>query len=197
MRSTLNDDRNRRRLQSCLHCSVPTAGLVSILCGTLLVISVLTVGVLSMGAVFIPIAVLGGVAVLWLFVGGILGSCLYEDTDTSGRPVTRIAPSRPTPFAARRRAAAVSQLPHVDSVDENQRTCSICLCDSPVERVVLNCGHRFHEQCISSWMTRARFARCPLCRTGLSTPRVEPSNGDSALDPVRGCEPVSNSEEIV
>ena len=67
MRSTLNDDRNRRRLQSCLHCSVPTAGLVSILCGTLLVISVLTVGVLSMGAVFIPIAVLGGVAVLRLF----------------------------------------------------------------------------------------------------------------------------------
>jgi hypothetical protein len=197
MRSPWRNEASRRRLQTCLHCSVPAAGLISILCGTLLVISVLTVGVLSMGAVFIPVAVLGGIAVLWLIVGGLIGSCIYEDTDEAGRRVTGIAPSRPTPFAARRRAAFVSQLPHVESVDEGERTCSICLCETPPGRVILQCGHKFHEQCISSWMTRARFARCPLCRSGLTTPQVRPATGDSASDPVRSCEPVSSSTEIV
>jgi hypothetical protein len=192
------NENNRRRVQSCIHCSVPTAGLISILCGTLLVISVLTVGVLSMGAVFIPVAIIGGVATLWLIGGGILGSCFYQDTDArTGQVVTRIAPSRPSPYTARRRAAMVSQLPHVETSDGEDGTCSICLCESPPERVVLHCGHKFHEQCITGWMTRARFARCPLCRSGLSTPRLEQPTGDVASEPVPGCDPVRSPEGIV
>ena len=159
-------------------------------------LSVLAVGALSMGAVFIPVAVVGAVAIVWLIVGGIVGSCIYEDTDNNGRTVTRIAPSRPNPIAARRRAALVSQLPHTAIVDGDERFCSICLCDAPPERVVLNCGHKFHEPCITSWMARARFARCPLCRAGLTTPRPRPSSGDSGSDPVNDCDttfPLSNT----
>lgn len=159
-------------------------------------LSVLAVGALSMGAVFIPVAVVGAVATVWLIVGGIVGSCIYEDTDNNGRPVTRIAPSRPTPMAVRRRAALVSQLPHTEVGDTDERTCSICLCETPPERVVLNCGHKFHETCVTSWMTRARFARCPLCRSGLNTPRLRQTGGDHGSDPINDCGtslPVSNT----
>lgn len=198
MRRFFRDENNRRRIQSCIHCSVPTAGLISILCGTLLVISVLTVGVLSMGAVFIPVAIIGGIATLWLIGGGILGSCFYQDTDAvTGQVVTRMAPQRPSSYTARRRAAIVSQLPHVQADQGDDSTCSICLCDSPPERVVLPCEHKFHEHCISGWMARARFARCPLCRSGLTTPRLEQAAGDVASDPVRGCDPVTPRSEIV
>jgi hypothetical protein len=193
----LRDTRTRRRLESCIHCSVPTAGLVSILCGTLLVISVLTVGVLSMGAVFIPVAIVGGIATLWLIVGGLIGSCFYSETNAAGQTITRFAPPRPTPVAVRRRTAMVAQLPHVSSVDESERTCSICLCDIPPERVVLNCGHKFHENCISTWVTRARFARCPLCRSGLTTPPVQRAPGDIASDPVHVCENSPSGEDRV
>jgi hypothetical protein len=185
----VRDENGRRRLQSCLHCSVPTAGLLSIVCGALLIISVLTVGALSMGAVFIPLAAIGAAATLWLIVGGMIGSCLYQETDTNGRTVTRIAPSRPTPIAVRRRNAIVSQLPHVSSSQDSEQACSICLCETPTERVILNCGHRFHEDCLNAWMSRARFARCPLCRSGLTTPALRPAIGDAAIDPIRDCEP--------
>ena len=172
---------HRRRFLRCLHFSVPAAGLVSCLCGVVLVLSVFTTGVLSMGFVFIPVAVIGAITVLWLIVGGMIGSCIYQDTDSMGRPVTRIAMRRPTPGDVRRRADIVQSLPHVMAEGESDdRMCSICLSDTPPERVMLNCGHRFHENCIKDWMTRARFARCPLCRSGLSTPRPPIHQGDAA-----------------
>lgn len=171
---------HRRRFLRCLHFSVPAAGLVSCLCGVVLVLSVFTTGVLSMGVVFIPVAVVGAVTVLWLIVGGMIGSCMYHDTDSMGRPVTRVAMRRPTPGDVRRRTDLVLNLPHVVAEGEtDDRMCSICLCDSPPERVVLNCGHKFHESCVKDWMTRARFARCPLCRSGLSTPRPPAPPGDA------------------
>jgi hypothetical protein len=44
---------------------------------------------------------------------------------------------------------------------------------------VLNCGHMFHEDCVKEWMTRARLARCPICRSGLASPRVDSVGSNS------------------
>ena len=48
---------------------------------------------------------------------------------------------------------------------EGQPTCSICMVGYQVDQVVnqLNCGHRFHPDCIGQWMRTQRS--CPYCRT--------------------------------
>lgn len=40
--------------------------------------------------------------------------------------------------------------------------CSICLCRNDAGSVSLDCGHVFHDQCISHWFETIR--RCPMCR---------------------------------
>ena len=44
--------------------------------------------------------------------------------------------------------------------------CSIC-CDgfTGKGRATLNCGHEFHLQCISTWLSQKGGRTCPVCRT--------------------------------
>ena len=54
---------------------------------------------------------------------------------------------------------------------DEDRKCSICLCDIEVgERVrELECRHHFHQPCVDSWMTQR--ATCPLCVRKVSAVR--------------------------
>lgn len=169
------------RFQQCIQLTVPVAGLIACVCGVLLVLGVLTAGALSLFYVFIPCAVIGGVATLWVILGAAIGNCYgsEQQDDGTGRPAPRIR-TRPSAVAVQRRVDILQHMQHIESVAENSdgRTCSICLSESPPQRVLLNCGHMFHEDCIKEWMTRARFARCPLCRSGLNTPGLQQPAGD-------------------
>jgi hypothetical protein len=55
------------------------------------------------------------------------------------------------------------------TLDEEDPTCSICLCeyDKGAKLVALPCKHVFHEECISSWTDHN--TRCPLCNTDLDS----------------------------
>jgi hypothetical protein len=176
----LNRPGTREGISKCVQISVPVAGLVVCACGIILVLGVVSAGVLSVLAVFIPCVVLGGVAGLWLIVGTLIGSCVFEeDASSQTLGIPSRARVRPSGGTVRRRMEIVARMQHVPSVgsDEDSRTCSICLSETPPDRVILNCGHKFHENCVKEWMSRARFARCPLCRAGLASP-LPPLPGD-------------------
>jgi hypothetical protein len=166
----------RRAFGKFVQVSVPVAGLVACACGIILVLGVVSAGVLSVMGVFIPCAIIGGISGLWLIIGSMIGNCMFDEESPEAAPTRRFR-TRPSTYAVQRRMDVVQRLEHVNDTHESERTCSICLCETPPERVVLPCGHKFHENCVKEWMTRARFARCPLCRGGLSTP-LQASPGD-------------------
>lgn len=41
-------------------------------------------------------------------------------------------------------------------------TCSICLSDISENKIILNCEHEFHFNCLNEWINRNNS--CPLCR---------------------------------
>lgn len=56
-------------------------------------------------------------------------------------------------------------LEHESSLSEDlNETCSICIepFESEETNIVLDCQHRFHSQCIVSWLEKQLI--CPLCR---------------------------------
>ncbi|VEU39954.1 unnamed protein product [Pseudo-nitzschia multistriata] len=57
------------------------------------------------------------------------------------------------------------------TVDDEEPTCSICLCEYEKgdNLVSLPCGHVFHEDCITSWTDHNK--RCPLCNADLESLR--------------------------
>lgn len=55
---------------------------------------------------------------------------------------------------------------------EDNTCCSICLSDykgSEVVKIIPDCGHMFHIDCIDEWLRR--HATCPICRTSPLTSR--------------------------
>ena len=64
---------------------------------------------------------------------------------------------------------------NIDSTDKSKLTCSICLEDITLQRknkekvVQLNCGHIYHQKCISKWCFGGitSVPNCPLCRESL------------------------------
>ena len=44
--------------------------------------------------------------------------------------------------------------------------CSICLEPLIYNIAVLECIHKFHENCISDWLGRKKTNTCPICETG-------------------------------
>ena len=178
--SRINRPSTREGLAKCVQVTVPVAGLVVCACGIILVLGIVSAGVLSILAVFIPCVVLGGMAGLWLIIGTIIGACLFdEESSAISEPTIQRLRVRPSGSTVRRRMEIVGRMRHVDALhgNDDSRTCSICLSETPLERVILNCGHKFHENCVKEWMSRARFARCPLCRAGL-TSGLQPLQGD-------------------
>eukprot|EP00929_Paragymnodinium_shiwhaense_P088733 TRINITY_DN49050_c0_g1_i1.p1 TRINITY_DN49050_c0_g1~~TRINITY_DN49050_c0_g1_i1.p1 ORF type:complete len:314 (+),score=32.05 TRINITY_DN49050_c0_g1_i1:79-1020(+) len=60
--------------------------------------------------------------------------------------------------------STVSRLPCLTARECLVSQCHVCLCElSPSTRVVrLPCGHSFHPECISRWLTQCN-GKCPLC----------------------------------
>jgi hypothetical protein len=167
-------DSESRRSRCCArmcHLSIPISALVSCVCVVVLVVGFITTGVFTGGAILIPVAVLGGVAVCTLIGGSLCSSCRRGEAEGPGdRPRRGFRRRGASQLSLRQRMEIVQRLPHTADVPEEARTCSICLSEDPPGRVVLNCGHLYHEDCVKEWMARARFPRCPLCREGLTTP---------------------------
>ena len=65
---------------------------------------------------------------------------------------------------------------------EEKKCCTICLSDYKeweVVRVIPNCSHMFHMDCIDQWLRRQ--ATCPVCRTStLPTLRSTPALAQEA-----------------
>lgn len=72
-------------------------------------------------------------------------------------PIT--LPARPrAPFAM------LTVQPPAD-VEAGMDLCTVCLEDVwQKETVMLECGHRFHRDCLTGWLERAAVARCPVCQ---------------------------------
>jgi len=49
------------------------------------------------------------------------------------------------------------------SIDKNIIKCSICLDDIEVDYVKLMCNHKYHIDCIKSWLIKYSV-ECPYCR---------------------------------
>jgi hypothetical protein len=73
--------------------------------------------------------------------------------------------------------------------EDRKSCCSICLSDykeSEVVRVIPNCGHMFHTDCIDQWLRS--HATCPICR-------ISPQNLPTLL-PQRTLNPTRSSISI-
>ena len=69
----------------------------------------------------------------------------------------------------RKRAKKFRSIKRNNAIKENE--CPICN-EQLIEGVnVLRCGHRFHNECIESWITSHNS--CPLCRTPIVEPEEE------------------------
>ena len=168
-----------RQIRTRIQVMLPVLVLISCICGVILVLSFVSRGTLGGLGVFIPCVILGSMAGVGLVIGTILAQCVYRDSDEVDGLI-RIRRSRPSRTTVQRRLEIVGRLPHVADM-EGDTACSICLGDDPPERVVLSCGHMFHEDCVKEWMSRARFARCPLCRSGLSGGIPQPAGDVTPL----------------
>ena len=54
---------------------------------------------------------------------------------------------------------------NIDNLLNDSQQCSICLSDVNVsdnDKLILNCGHMFHKDCIKNWILVHKT--CPLCR---------------------------------
>jgi len=72
----------------------------------------------------------------------------------------------------------VSSLPRILAEDCTMTECHVCLTRlEPYLRVVsLPCGHAFHPECISRWLTQCK-GTCPLCNTVLDAPAIQKIQG--------------------
>ena len=62
-------------------------------------------------------------------------------------------------------------------IESNENTCSICLDTLETKKVILNCGHPFHVECVNEWIKsqfeKERLSNCPLCRDTILIPKEE------------------------
>jgi len=70
-------------------------------------------------------------------------------------------------------------LPILPIIEFDYKTCYICYDQITINSYLrkLNCQHEFHKKCIDKWLfTQFKQSKneftCPLCRTGVSPPRV-------------------------
>uniref|UniRef100_A0A0C9S6F0 TSA: Wollemia nobilis Ref_Wollemi_Transcript_11154_592 transcribed RNA sequence n=1 Tax=Wollemia nobilis TaxID=56998 RepID=A0A0C9S6F0_9CONI len=74
---------------------------------------------------------------------------------------------------ARNRMAAPSQTfgairSHTDRSDDEESTCAVCLkdfCRDEEVRLVSECAHIFHKDCLDEWVFDHDQNTCPLCRS--------------------------------
>ena len=66
----------------------------------------------------------------------------------------------------------------MEQTDSGDNMCSICYEDlDPQNTQILNCGHRFHSECIKqAYITQKSYPRtCPYCRKDGGYLKLEPS----------------------
>ncbi|KAK9282729.1 hypothetical protein L1049_010949 [Liquidambar formosana] len=72
---------------------------------------------------------------------------------------------------------------HVNGDSTGLIYCSICLADykeTDMLRLLPDCGHLFHLQCIDAWLRL--HPKCPVCRNSLvSTPPVAPAAAEAVV----------------
>ncbi|KAL6182411.1 PREDICTED: putative RING-H2 finger protein ATL61-like [Fragaria vesca subsp. vesca] len=59
--------------------------------------------------------------------------------------------------------------------------CAVCLEDLKTGekcRLLPNCGHSFHAQCIDSWLLKTPV--CPVCRSCVNSSKIDASVGEGA-----------------
>ena len=78
----------------------------------------------------------------------------------------------------RKRAKKFRSIQRNNAIKENE--CPICNEQLTQDINVLPCGHRFHNDCIESWLTSHNS--CPLCRRPIVEPAVQ---DEEALEQVR------------
>lgn len=92
-----------------------------------------------------------------------------------------------------------------DEGEDSSCCCAICLDDfDDKEKVrVLPCGHKFHEVCLTPWLTE-RDASCPLCKMDVlkhvlelenknKQPNSNGGDGDGEVDKERGASPTAEA----
>lgn len=70
---------------------------------------------------------------------------------------------------ANKLAMGISQTPKTDQPSEDEKACSVCLCeyeDGDLIRQLLPCRHDFHCKCIDQWLSKN--STCPMCRIMLA-----------------------------
>lgn len=56
---------------------------------------------------------------------------------------------------------------HMLALDVQDEDCPICM-DELNECIMLDCGHKFHTECMNKWLEeQAPAATCPMCRDDL------------------------------
>ncbi|CAG2118769.1 unnamed protein product [Medioppia subpectinata] len=64
-----------------------------------------------------------------------------------------------------------------------ENECVICLGDMSADVYQLNCGHRYHFDCIGQWFITT--PNCPICRQAITTPTLIAYWGRQCLTPIR------------
>lgn len=84
----------------------------------------------------------------------------------------------------------VACLPSVLARDCGAMACQVCLDElRPADEVSrLPCGHAFHDECISRWLTECR-ATCPICASPLGADELRCRAVGQARRPVAGSAP--------
>ena len=60
-------------------------------------------------------------------------------------------------------------------------TCAICHCDMAGGCSQLRCGHVFHKECVTKWLTGGKL-RCPLCNAGVRLPKKRRLRSEDVIE---------------
>eukprot|EP00573_Skeletonema_grethae_P002235 CAMPEP_0201691386 /NCGR_PEP_ID=MMETSP0578-20130828/4557_1 /ASSEMBLY_ACC=CAM_ASM_000663 /TAXON_ID=267565 /ORGANISM="Skeletonema grethea, Strain CCMP 1804" /LENGTH=484 /DNA_ID=CAMNT_0048176577 /DNA_START=43 /DNA_END=1497 /DNA_ORIENTATION=+ len=114
--------------------------------------------------------------------GGDYGSVSMEDKDNNPE-VQSVSSSQLSAEMMNENSTSSSSLSKLEeggllvkSLDEEEPSCSICLCEYENGETVtkLPCNHIYHESCLSSWTES--HVRCPLCNYDLMTGFEQPES---------------------
>ncbi len=61
----------------------------------------------------------------------------------------------------------------MQSIQDIDTECSICLDKIKDNSKTLECSHVFHHECINNWIVESLKFTCPLCRSGMITLEIK------------------------
>lgn len=104
---------------------------------------------------------------------------IVDSTDKKGH-YGRLRPKKTSNLSEKNSSASSSSSSDLILQNEEDATCSICLCEyeNNDQVVRLSCSHLYHYDCISSWTKN--HVRCPLCNYDLEA-CDEDTNGTASI----------------